>query len=141
MKRVILMGIVALLSSFQTMAQKSEEKAIKNVITAFAKAGDQNDASALASLLDDNYRLVMNQLFGSKEVSIMPRAVYLKKIKNKEFGGDQRTLTFKEIILNGNTAMAKATFAGKKMTFESLLVLVKNSNGEWKLISDIPVIN
>lgn len=140
MKKAILMSLIALLTSFQTMAQQSEEKAIKKVVTAFAQAGDQNDATALDQLLDANYRVVMNRLFGSKEASVMPRAVYLDKIKNKEFGGDTRKLRFHEILLNGNTATVKVTLAGQKMRFDSLLVLIKNEVGDWKLMSDIPVI-
>ncbi len=88
MKKVMYVSMIALLTAMSCMAQSSEEKSVKSTITAFSKAGDTNDAEALADYLDPNYRIIMNQLFGSTEVSILPRAVYLDKIKSKEFGGD-----------------------------------------------------
>ena len=82
----------------------------------------------------------MNRLFGSKEVSIMSKSVYLEKIKSKEFGGDERSLSIHSITINGTTALAKVSFLGKKMTFVSLLSLVKNANGSWLLINDMPMV-
>jgi len=71
-------------------AQKTEVQNVEKVIAAFSKAGDDNNAEKLATYLDDNYRIVMNRLFGSTEVSVMPKSVYLDKISSKEFGGDKR---------------------------------------------------
>ena len=122
------------------IAQKSDMNAIKSTITAFAKAGDNQDVSALEPLLDANYRVVMNQLFGSTEVSVMPRAVYIEKIRAKEFGGDTRTLTFENVQVNGNTAVAQVLFKGQKMSFNSLLTLTQNAKGDWQLVQDCPVI-
>lgn len=121
-------------------AQSSEEARIKAVIEQFAAAADAQDADALAGVLDPNYRVVMNQLFGSDQVMTMDRATYLDKIRKKEFGGDQRTLTFHELTLNGNTASAKVELKGQNMTFVSLLQLVKDARGHWKLVSDLPVV-
>jgi hypothetical protein len=81
----------------------------------------------------------MNQLFGSKKVAVISKSVYLEKIKSKEWGGDKRTAIIENVIINGNTSVAKVTFKGKKATFISLINLVKNAKGEWKLISDTPV--
>lgn len=140
MKKAIFIGLIALFTSAQATAQKSEEKAIKEVIMAFSKAGDQNNADKLGTLLDDNYRIVMNRLFGSKEVSIMPKSLYLQKIKSKEFGGDNREVSIKKVLINGTTATVQATFKGSKSTFVSFIVLIKNEKGNWKLVSDIPII-
>jgi ketosteroid isomerase-like protein len=139
MRKSILIACMALLS-VGLQAQKTEMKAVKQTITAFAQAGDAQDAESLEKHLDANYRIVMNQLFGSKEVSVMPRAVYLDKIRKKEFGGDPRKLTFKEVIINGNTAVVRVDMAGSKMTMYSLITLVKNAEGKWLLISDVPVV-
>ena len=140
MKKALIFGIFGLLFLGAGTAQASEVKAIKKTITAFAKAGDRNDAQALGKHLDANYRIVMNRMFGSKEVSVMPREVYLQKIKDKEFGGDKRKLTFEKIVINGPTASAKVVFKGSKMTFVSLITLVRNENGVWQLVNDTPVI-
>jgi len=140
MKNTILIGLIVLFASSPLKAQSTDEKEIKDTVLAFAKAGDQNDVKTLEKHLDSNYRVVMNRLFGSSEVAIVPRSVYLEKIKNKEWGGDQRQVTFKDIIINENVATAKVMLKGKKATFVSLMDLIKTEKGSWKLISDTPTI-
>lgn len=133
-----LLSLLIMLTATASFAQQADEKAIKQTITEFAQAGDAQDADKLATYLDANYRVVMNQLFGSTEVAVMPREAYLQKIRAKEFGGDSRQLTFQHIEINGNTACARVTMAGKKATFKSLLVLVKDKNNKWLIVSDVP---
>ncbi|NJM94210.1 MAG: nuclear transport factor 2 family protein [Cytophagales bacterium] len=62
------------------------------------------------------------------------------KIRSKEYGGDQRQVTIDQVVINGEVASAKVTFAGTKMTFVSIIGLVKDDQGRWKLISDMPVV-
>ncbi|MEQ8475307.1 nuclear transport factor 2 family protein [Fulvivirga sp.] len=140
MDKSILIGLIGMLLSACATAQQSETEAIKATIKNFSNAGDFNDAKTLDKYLDENYRVVMNQLFGSTEVVIMPRSVYLEKIASKEFGGDSRDITIEKVLVNGNTASAKVTFKGTKMTFVSIVTLVKHQNGEWKMLSDVPVV-
>ncbi len=142
MKNPIVFFLISLfVLSFQGLrAQSSDEKAIKSLITEFAEAGDQNDAQALDRILDENYRVVMNRLFGSSEVSIMPRSVYLEKIDNGEFGGDKRRVDISRILVNGSNAFVEATLKGKKMTMVSLFACVKDEKGKWKLLTDMPTV-
>ncbi len=140
MKNVTLMSIIALLSMTSCKAQSNEEAAIRETITAYSKAGDINDAAKLATYLDEHYRIVMNQLFGSTEISVMPKNVYLEKIRTKEYGGDNRKIDIISMILNGNTASAQVIFTGSKMTFASILTLARDANGAWKILSDMPVV-
>ncbi len=132
-------GLLSLILSVNTFASE-DMQAITTTIFAFAEAGDENNADELANYLDENYRIVMNQLFGSETVSIMDRQTYLDKIKSKEFGGDKREVIIESITLNGNTAYVKVIMKGKMMSTISLIGLVKNKDGIWKLISDILVI-
>lgn len=141
MKQVKLIALACLLSAgFACKAQNNSMKDIETTITEFSKAGDESDAKKLATYLDDNYRVVMNRLFGSSEVSVLNKDLYLSKIESKEFGGDKREVSVQSISVNGSTASAKVTFKGSKMTFVSLLSLVQDSEGNWKLISDTPVV-
>lgn len=134
------MSILALFITVGCKAQSADEKAIKETILAFSKAGDKNDAEKLASYLDDNYRVVMNRLFGSREVSTMSKEEYLEKIRTKEYGGDNRKVNVETIVLNGSTASAKVSLVGSKMTFVSILTLIQDENKDWKLVSDVPVV-
>lgn len=138
MKNAIITGLLALLTS-SIMAQ-SENKAVEQTIAQFAKAADQSDAEALDKLLDNNFHIAMNRLFGSKTVVVLPKAVYLDKIRAKEFGGDTREVTIEEVLINGNTASAKITYAGANMTFTSLSTLVQDEDGQWKMLSEMPVV-
>ncbi len=140
MKKTLLAGMLAVITAVPALSQNPEEMAITQAINTFAKAADNSDANAIAEMLDDNFRIVMNQLFGSKEVSIMPKTVYVEKIRTKEFGGEPRKVTIENVMINGNTASARITYAGAKMTFVSLTSLIKNADGQWKLVSEMPVV-
>jgi hypothetical protein len=118
--------------------QETNVKDVKQTINQFATAADYQDPIILEEVLDANFRVVMNRLFGSEGVAIMPREVYLAKIKNKEFGGDKREVTISNVTINGNTANALVSFKGSKMTFVSTLLLVLTSEGKWKLVADLP---
>ena len=137
-KSIALVGTV--FSVLNCSAQKSKVNNVKEVITAFSKAGDQNDSKKLATYLDDNYRIVMNRLFGSESVSVMDKSTYLGKIESKEYGGDKRELTIKNVTINGTTASAKVSFKGEKMTFVSIIVLIQDKEAKWKLVSDVPIV-
>lgn len=137
MKKLIFFSLIGMLS-LNCTAQADDLQSIKEVITSFSKAGDNNDVKAMESLLDANYRIVMNQLFGSQEVSAVNREFYLSKIESKEWGGDSRTLTFGNVMIVGKNAVAEVTQKGNKSTMHSLIALVKDANGTWKLVSDTP---
>ncbi len=139
---ILLMGISFSLScsAQKTTTMEKGEQAVKMALKKFAHSGDVQDAATLDQLLDDNFRIVMNQLFGSKEVIVMSKEVYLEKIKNKEFGGDKRKVHIEDLKIVGKSAQAKVTLKGSKATFISLIQLVMNSQGEWKLVSDVPTV-
>lgn len=136
------MLIVTIGTLFTTIgsAQDLDKKAITKTIETFSKAADRNDAVKLETVLDHNYRIIMNRLFGSTDVIVMNKATYLEKIKSKEYGGDKRELSIQDIMINGNTANAKVEFKGTKMTFCSILTFIKDSKNNWKLIQDVPII-
>jgi ketosteroid isomerase-like protein len=139
MKYLMTMVCLVMMTSLHAQTSKEDMKAIKETITAFAKAGDSNDTNSLDQYLDDNFRIVMNQLFGNKDVMLVDKAGYMAKIGSKEWGGDSRELEFENITVNNTSASAKVIMKGSKSTFSSLITLIKNSDGKWKLVSDVPV--
>ncbi|WP_422350496.1 nuclear transport factor 2 family protein [Flagellimonas sp.] len=140
MKQTIFFYVLVFFSVASCQSQNAEVEQIKKTITEFSKAGDQQDATTLSQYLDPNFRIVMNQLFGHKEVMVISKADYLEKIKSKKWGGDTRTLTFGTIEVNGNVAFAKVILTGKKSTFHSLMLLVRNASGQWVLAEDVPTV-
>ena len=122
------------------MSQNSEEKAIVKLITGFELATAKQNVSLLEPLLNKHFRVTMNQLFGSTEVTVMDRSTYLQKVREKIFGGEKREISIITTIVSGNTAVAVVKFVGQKMSFQSILSFVKNKNGLWELVEDIPTI-
>ncbi len=137
--KVLLLMSIAFLAGVLGYSQTTDEEQIKETITQFASAADKQDVQELEEVLDGNYRVVMNQLMGSDGVIIVDKEMYLNKIRTKEWGGDKRKVDIGQITLNGKSATAKVTFKGK-MTFVSLMLLVQDANGTWKMIGDIPTI-
>lgn len=139
MKISLLMLILAI-SVVKSHAQSSTSDAqVKSAITAFANATANQDVAELEKLLDTNFRVTMNRMFGSSEVLVMDRTSYLGKIKAKEFGGETREVTIHELDINGNLAMAKVKFTGE-MIFTSYLLFAQGVDGKWRLVSDLPAI-
>ena len=129
-----------LLASSVCAQTSSEEKEVKKVIEKFFAAGDKQDATELDGLLDANYRVVMNQLFGSSDVMTMSKEAYLGKIRAKEFGGDTRRIDIHSIQVTGKLATADVSSKGGKMQMRSFLNLVQDAEGNWKLIEDMPTV-
>ncbi|MEO9475168.1 MAG: nuclear transport factor 2 family protein [Cyclobacteriaceae bacterium] len=123
-----------------TAQQSPDKEDVENAIMKFAKAGDENDVQKLSQVLDPNYRIVMNQLFGNTATVIIDRAAYLSKIESKEWGGDKRVVNVLKVDVNGNNASAKVEMVGEKMTMTSYFLLVKDVNGKWKLVTDLPTV-
>ncbi|MFY0607314.1 MAG: nuclear transport factor 2 family protein [Cyclobacteriaceae bacterium] len=135
------MNYALMLFAFGCMAQSNANEEVKNTIEAFAKAADQNDSKKLDQLLDDNFRIAMNQMFGSKEVQTVDKTFYLSKIESKEWGGDDREVTISDLVVVGKNATAKVMLVGSKSTMTSILSLVKTADGNWKILQDIPTMS
>lgn len=117
---------------------QSEKEMVKNIITQFVEAADRQDADKVASVLHEDFRVVMNQLFGSTEISFMNKAVYVQLIRDKKMGGGKRTIDFVSVDVVNQNASVKVLLKGKTMVFESLLHLIKTTDGKWQLINDLP---
>lgn len=142
MKSKILTTIAILFITTSTIMaqQKKDEMSVKETITNFAHAADVQNDKDLELLLDDNFRLVLNQMFGNKGISIVTKQDYLANIKDKKFGGDKREVTILNLTVSGNNATAQAIFKGTKFTINTFLQLIKTNEGEWKIINDLPAI-
>jgi ketosteroid isomerase-like protein len=137
MKNLFILLTLSIMTLNVAQAQ-SEKEVVKNVIIEFVDAADRQDADEVASILHDDFRVVMNQLFGSNEVSIMNKPVYVQLIRDKKMGGDKRTVDFVSVDVVNQNASVKVLLKGKTMIFESLLHLIKTADGKWQLINDLP---
>ena len=121
------------------MAQdKVEAKKVRQVVTDWAKAADAQDADAVAGLLDAHFRVVMNRLFGQAEVSVVDRDGYVQMVRDKKIGGQARELKFRRITIAGTNAAVELEMTSAVLHFHSLIQLVQDSAGQWRLVSDVP---
>jgi Putative lumazine-binding len=133
--------LLVLSTNLTIMAQSTkDEKSIAETITKFVNAADQQNDQKLEAVLDSNFRLSLNQMFGGKGLMFIDKQTYLNKIKAKEFGGDKRQVKLEQVVVVNNNASVKATFTGSKMTIVTLLQLVRTNPGEWKILSDLPTV-
>ncbi len=140
MKVTILVSTALMLFTITNLfGQKmDEEKLVREAISKFAKAADERDEKALDEVLDNTFRLALNQMFGGKDVSLIDKNGYLERIREKKFGGDKREVTVENVIVMNNNASARVTLKGSKFTLVTLLQLGKSNEGVWKIVNDMP---
>ncbi|MDX1941117.1 MAG: nuclear transport factor 2 family protein [Saprospiraceae bacterium] len=123
-----------------TNISKQDKEKITTVVTQFAKYADTQDATAMGTILDDQYRAYLNRLMGSNAVSTIDKATYLQLLTDKKIGGEERTVAISSLDINGNNAFVKVSMKGQKLAFVSYLLLAKTESGEWKIVADMPAI-
>ncbi len=140
MKTIVVMLSLLFTGSALPDQPGSDLDKISDAIHLFVKGADQRDLKKIESVLHPQFRAVVNRLFGSADVTVMNRALYLDLLKQEKIGGDDRTIKIKSIDLEGNNAVVKATFLGKETRFDTYIQLVKDTEGKWWLVSDMPSI-
>ncbi len=138
------MKILFLISSFFCLMSHNfppnDIQKISEAVHAFSEGADNRDVKQLQNLLHENYRAIVNQAFGSKEVQFMDKTMYLDLLKKEAIGGDTRTVIILSIDMEDNNAIVKAKFTGQELTFTTFIQLIEDVDGEWRIISDMPVI-
>lgn len=137
MKQLLILILLSIMTHLETVAQKEKED-VKNTITRFVEAADAQNAEELAEVLDEKFRLILNQLLGSSEVTAMDRQTYLQLIKDKKLGGDKRSIEFVSLEVMNQNASVRVKLKGSVLAFESFIQLIKTPEGKWKLINDLP---
>ncbi|MEM6807431.1 MAG: nuclear transport factor 2 family protein [Bacteroidota bacterium] len=142
MKRMIVsLSVLSLsLMLFAFTQMDTDKDQITTAVKAFVKSADQQDVDAMDKVMHKEYRTLANQLFGATELSVINKSAYLDMMKAGKLGGDSRKVKIEEIQVIGKNAVVKAKLQGKQLIFETFIQLVKDAEGEWKVISDLPKI-
>lgn len=117
---------------------KMEKQNVENVVRQFVHGADARDVQQVDTVLDANYRTVVNRLFGGDEISTMNKDLYLTLLKEGRIGGDQRQIEFLMIDIVGNNAVVKARLKGKELLFTSYILLIRTKDDKWLIVSDLP---
>lgn len=139
MKQLIL-TLTLLMTMAQAQAKNDDKAKVVETVESFAKAAEHQSTSEMNLLLDDNFRVVMNQLFGSDKVTVMDKTTYLNMLGEKKLGGDKAVVKTESINVNGNNAVVNTVFKSDKMSMRLYLLLAKDVSGIWKIVSDLPTI-
>lgn len=134
LKSFFMLSLLALI----TTPINSDKQKVKNVATQFAQFADQQDVIAMASILNEQYHTYLNRLMGSTQVKVLDKTTYLQMLKDKKLGGDDRKITIESMDINGNNASVKIRMEGKKLNFDTYLLLAKSESGDWQIVVDMP---
>jgi Putative lumazine-binding len=93
----------------------------------------------LDAVLHPDYRLVLNRVFGDV-ITKMDKTTYLKMIADKKIGGVPRKATINSVVVAGNVASVDVTTVNEKAEFRSFLQFLKEPDGKWRLVSDVPFV-
>ncbi|MEQ8325015.1 MAG: nuclear transport factor 2 family protein [Vicingaceae bacterium] len=133
-------GLSALILMAGSPPVDDKTKVIK-ALKSFVEAADRQDPDQLSQILDANFRAVVNRAFGSEEVSIMDKITYLDLIKQKKIGGDKREVSIIRVDITGNNACVHSVLKGSHLIFNTFTDLIRDSNGNWYVINDMPHID
>jgi len=138
------MNVMILFLSLTTMlnlnTSSNDVMEITNVIYDFSKSADERNVSKMESILHKDFRAIVNQAFGSKEIQMTDKATYIDLLNKKIIGGDSRTIQIESIDMEGVNAVVKVQLKGSSLIFTTFIQLVKNSTDKWQVISDMPMI-
>jgi ketosteroid isomerase-like protein len=139
MTNTILISLLIAGALSQGLSQ-TEQEDIEAAIRIFAKAADKRDVKVLDKILHAEFRLAMNQLFGSQDLTTMNKATYLKMVEEGKLGGEDRKLEILEVKVFQKNASCIVRFTGSKMSFQTFLQLVKGADGNWTVVNDLPAL-
>jgi Putative lumazine-binding len=114
---------------------------ISGAVHAFSQAGDSQDAARLDLVLHPQFRAVVHRAFGSPELSLMDKSLYLQLMRDKKIGGDKREVHLLEVDVVNNIAQVRVLLLGKALRFHTYISLVKLDDGSWQIVGDMPDIS
>lgn len=127
--------LAATISSFKSKSAISDQEKVEACIRRFVEGGDHQDQEMVASVIHENFRVVLNS--GDGAMQLIDKPQYLSLMKQGKIGGTPRTLHIENIDVYGEkTAAVKVRLKSAKMTFYNYYSLVR-VHEEWKLIQDL----
>ncbi len=132
-------ALAAVIAAPNVEAKSADAKssAVQEAVRAFVGGADQQSAEAVSKVLHEQFRVVFS-MDGKPGASVLPKAVYLDLLTKKKIGGDERTVTFEWVRVEGDLAYAKTKIDGKKAGFDGIMTLVRHE-GAWRIIQDAVV--
>lgn len=113
----------------------NSEARLREKIGAFYRAGDNRDTTAIAGILDANFRLLA--YFGdAQSATQMDKAGYTAALTAGKIGGIPREKKIVSLEVHGNHAICRTKASSAKLSFDTYMQWVF-SEGEWRLVNDL----
>ena len=117
------------------------EKEIKQVINDFQQAVAARDLSSLETLLHPDFRVMANRFREGEGTTLLPRETYLGMMKAEKIGGTAYEVEIVNVAVKDHTAAAEVNFTSQpEADMHLFLLLVQDSNDDWQIISDLPIL-
>lgn len=113
---------------------------VKNCVTKFAAAIAQRDTDALDTLLHPEFRVIANRFPTADKTTLLDKRTYLQLLTSGKIGGETYEVEFGTIDFQEHVATVITIFRGPKTTMQTTLLLVLDTNGDWRIISDLALI-
>ena len=132
MKQKLILVLIAVVFIGRVSYAQSQEGEVKSVAEKFVKSADKQDPELLESVLYKDAKQFV--LFGP-QVMQSSASEYVAQIRDKKLGGKERSIEFKNVLLEGdNVAYVKLQAIGGGLTFSYQLTLFKLENN-WKIMT------
>jgi ketosteroid isomerase-like protein len=120
-----------------TFSVSTDQKAVEAATKQFLEGADKSDVAALDAVMHEQYRVVLNRVFGNA-VTTMDKTAYLKMITDKKIGGVPRQSTILSVVVVENIAAVEVTTTSAKSDLHIFMHFIKEPDGQWRLVSDTP---
>lgn len=115
--------------------------AVEKCIHTFATAADNQNVDGLDAILHADYRTILNKAFGSDEVTLLNKEAYIGMAKAGKIGGKPRSVKILSLDIQREVARATVVLQSEESRFTSFFSMVKNPEGNWMMIADLPQVD
>ncbi len=118
---------------------ESMKNEIKDVVYAFAKAGEERNIQAYDDILHSDFRVIANKYPTPDKTSIIPAENYIGLLAKEVIGGTKFDVEFKHVEVMDHSAVVVAHFKAEKGSQLVTILLIKNAEDKWQMVTDMAV--
>lgn len=113
------------------------QRAVRQTVTAYIEATDDQNPARLDSVLHPNYQTVWNRFYGDSAL-VFNREQYRYHVKRDDIGGVPRTIQFDAIRIVENIAQVIVILESRGLTYTCFISLIQDTKGHWWVVGDLP---
>lgn len=115
------------------------DEPIKAAIQTYADGGATRNIDQIATVLNPEFRVVLNRFRGNPGTMMLTRDAYLEMMRDGKIGGTTYELEFIHLNVYKHTADAEVWYRSEKADIHNFFWLVQNEQNTWQLVSTMAV--